>query len=74
MLQIRGHKITWPRLIFPVVVTVWVASQFLRGIPTAGNDTLLKTSLALAGVAFGLLAGRPPPSAAKAPEPSPRPG
>jgi hypothetical protein len=57
VLQIRGHKITRARLIFPLVVTVWVASQFLRGMPTAGNDTLLEAGLALTGVALGALAG-----------------
>jgi hypothetical protein len=57
VLQIRGHKITRARLVFPVVVTVYVASQFLHGIPTAGNDVSLETSFAVAGATLGLLAG-----------------
>lgn len=57
VLQIRGHKVTRARLLFPVVVTVWVASSFLNGLPTAGNDALLEATLAAAGVALGLMAG-----------------
>ncbi|HEX4863104.1 MAG TPA: hypothetical protein VFV02_03475 [Acidimicrobiales bacterium] len=57
VLQIRGHKITRARLLLPVVVTVWVAAQFLHGLPTGGNDTLLEGSLAFSGAALGVLAG-----------------
>ncbi len=57
VLQIRGHKITRARLLLPVVVTVWVAAQFLHSLPTAGNDTALEVTLASSGVILGLLAG-----------------
>ena len=57
VLQIRGHKITRARMLLPVVVTVWVASQFLHGLPSGGNDAVLEFGLASCGVAFGLLAG-----------------
>ena len=57
VLQIRGHKITRARLIFPVVITVWVASQFLHGMPSAGNDAVLEFGLAATGAALGALAG-----------------
>lgn len=57
VLQIRGHKITRARLLLPVVATIWVAAQFLHGLPTAGNDTILEISLASAGAGLGLLAG-----------------
>lgn len=57
VLQIRGHRVTRARLLFPVVVTLWVASSFLHGLPTAGNDTVLEAALAAAGVALGALAG-----------------
>jgi hypothetical protein len=39
------------------VVTVWLAAQFLHGLPTAGNDTVLEASLALTGAVLGVLAG-----------------
>jgi hypothetical protein len=57
VLQIRGHKITRARLLLPVVLTVWAASQFLHAIPTAGNDLVLETSLAVLGVTLGVTAG-----------------
>jgi hypothetical protein len=57
VLQIRGHNITRARLLFPVVITVWVAAQFLHAIPTSGNDGVLEASLALTGAALGALAG-----------------
>jgi hypothetical protein len=57
VLQIRGHKITRARLLLPVVLTIWAASQFLHAIPTSGNDLLLETSLALLGVLLGVTAG-----------------
>lgn len=57
VLQIRGHKVTRARLLLPVVVTVWVASSFLHGLPVAGNDAVLEVSLASVGAALGVLAG-----------------
>ena len=38
VLQIRGHRITRARLVFPVIMTLWACSQFLHTVPTAGND------------------------------------
>jgi len=57
VLQIRGHKITRARLLLPVVLTVWVASQFLHSIPTAGDDVVLVAVLAILGAGLGLAAG-----------------
>jgi hypothetical protein len=57
VLQIRGHKITAMRLLVPVALTVWAASQFLHAVPAAGNDVVLEGSLALIGGGLGLLAG-----------------
>lgn len=57
VLQIRGHKVTRARLLFPVVMTAWVASSFLHGLPTAGNDSLLEVTLAVSGAALGVFAG-----------------
>jgi hypothetical protein len=57
VLQIRGHKITRARLLTPVVMTLWAASQFVHNIPTAGNDLVLETSLAVLGAGLGLAAG-----------------
>ncbi len=57
VLQIRGHKVTRARLVFPLVATVFVAAQFLHAIPTAGNDLMLIIGFAAAGAALGAGAG-----------------
>lgn len=57
VLQIRGHKITRARLLIPVVMTLWAASQFVHNIPTAGNDVVLEMTLAVVGAGLGLAAG-----------------
>ena len=56
-LQIRGHRITRARLLFPVIMTVWACSQFLHSIPTVGNDVVLVTTLAVVGATLGVFAG-----------------
>jgi hypothetical protein len=57
VLQIRGHKITRARLLFPVAATVYVASMFLHSVPTAGNDLAFVAGLAAVGAALGVAAG-----------------
>jgi hypothetical protein len=56
-IQIKGHKVTRARLLFPLVVTGFVALQFLHSIPSAGNDLVLIVGLALLGAALGTGAG-----------------
>ena len=51
VLQVRGHKVTKARLVFPLVVTIWVCTSILHGIPTAGNDLVL----VVGGTAFGAI-------------------
>ncbi len=57
VVQIRGHKITVARLLFPIVAVAYVATQYLHSVPTAGNDLLLEVGLAGIGCALGVLAG-----------------
>jgi hypothetical protein len=57
ILQIRGHKVTRARLVFPLVATVFVAAQFLHAIPTAGNDLMLIVGFAATGAVLGTGAG-----------------
>jgi hypothetical protein len=57
VLQVRGHKVTAARLLVPVVMTFWFASQIFHTIPTVGNDVVLEGSLALLGAGLGVAAG-----------------
>ena len=57
ILQIRGHRVTRARLVFPLIATVFVAAQLLHSIPTAGNDLVLIVGLAATGTALGAGAG-----------------
>jgi hypothetical protein len=56
LLQIRGVTITKAALLFPVVMTTWIATSLLTAIPTAGNDLVLEVGGALAGATLGTLA------------------
>jgi hypothetical protein len=57
LLQIRGITITKAALLFPLVMTTWIATSLLGAVPTAGNDLVLEVGGALAGGALGALAG-----------------
>ena len=57
LLQIRGHKVTRARLVFPLVTTIFGAAQFLHAIPTAGSDLVLIVVLVALGAALGAGAG-----------------
>jgi hypothetical protein len=57
VLQLRGHKLTVARMVVPVAVTLWVASQFLHGLPVAGDDRLLEATLGVTGAVLGAAAG-----------------
>lgn len=56
ILQIRGITVTKAALLFPVVMTVWIATSLLKAIPTAGNDLALELAGATAGACLGVLA------------------
>ena len=56
VLQIRGIKVTKAALVFPLVMTFWIATSLLKSIPTAGNDLVLEIGGGLAGAALGALA------------------
>lgn len=57
LLQVRGMTVTKAALVFPVVMTTWIATSLLGSIPTAGNDLALEMSGALAGGVLGASAG-----------------
>jgi hypothetical protein len=56
VLQVRGITVTKAALLFPVVMTVWIASSLLQSIPTAGNDLVLEIGGATAGATLGAFA------------------
>jgi hypothetical protein len=58
LFQVRGRRITTRALLLPVGIVSFVAYQYLRGIPTAGNDLLLVIGCAALGALLGGLAGR----------------
>ncbi|MDE3086979.1 MAG: hypothetical protein KGJ77_09460 [Acidobacteriota bacterium] len=57
VLQLRGRTLTVRNLVLPVVITLVVASQFLHGLPTAGNDLVLEVAGAVTGALLGAGAG-----------------
>ena len=57
LLQIHGIKVTKAALVFPVVMTVWIATSLLKTIPSGGNDLVLEVGGALAGATLGVCAG-----------------
>lgn len=56
-LQMRGRRLTVRSLLLPVGIVVYVANQYLHGIPTSGNDLVLVAACTLAGVTLGTLCG-----------------
>jgi hypothetical protein len=53
VLQMRGRRLDIRGLLLPIGIVVWAASQYLHGIPTAGNDLLMVAAGLLAGVTLG---------------------
>jgi hypothetical protein len=51
--QIRGRRLTVLGLLWPFGIVVYFATQYLHGIPTAGNDLVLT----IAGITVGLVLG-----------------
>jgi hypothetical protein len=55
--QLRGRKLAGPSLYAPLAIVAYVTAEYLRGIPTSGNDLELALLGATAGVALGSLCG-----------------
>lgn len=58
VLQMRGRRLDRRGLLLPLGLVAWAASQYLHGIPTAGNDGLLVATGVLAGLALGVASAR----------------
>lgn len=57
VLQLRGMPLTARTLLLPVVLVVWAATNYLHGVPTAGDDLLLVVPAALVGLGLGVGVG-----------------
>jgi hypothetical protein len=55
--QLREERLTIRTVLLPLILMGWAGATYLHGVPTAGNDILLMTVLALVGAVFGLLGG-----------------
>ncbi len=57
LFQVRGRRITTKALLLPVGIVIYVATTYLKAIPTAGNDLFLVVGCAAVGALLGSLAG-----------------
>jgi hypothetical protein len=55
--QLRESKLSWFTILLPLAIIAWACTQYLKGVPTAGNDLLLITVATAVGVVFGLFSG-----------------
>jgi hypothetical protein len=55
--QARERELDRRSVIVPLVLMFFVGSQYLRSVPTAGNDLVLIVLLAAAGLVLGVLGG-----------------
>ncbi len=57
LLQARERQLDRRAIVIPLVLVFFVAQQYLHTIPSSGNDLVLISLLASAGVGLGLLSG-----------------
>lgn len=58
VLQLRGRRLDRRGLLLPLILVGWAASQYLRAIPTTGNDGLLVAIGVTAGLVLGTASAR----------------
>ena len=58
LLQIKERTLTTKALVRPLVILAIAVANYLRGIPTAGNDLVLVGILALVGLSIGVASGQ----------------
>ena len=56
-LQVRGRRLTLRSLLLPVAICAWAADNYLKGVPTSGNDLVLVGLAAFLGITLGALSG-----------------
>jgi hypothetical protein len=55
--QAYERKIDRRYFAIPIVLVVWVATQYLHALPTAGNDLVMIAALASVGLTLGTISG-----------------
>jgi hypothetical protein len=55
--QARGRELDLRSLVVPLVLVAFVAHAYIRAIPTAGNDLVLVSVLAVGGLVLGVVSG-----------------
>ncbi len=58
LLQIKERKLTTKAIVRPLVIVGIAVTNYLHGIPTAGNDLVLVVVLALLGLLIGIASGQ----------------
>lgn len=55
--QVRGRRLNWFQLAWPVAVVIWAATKYVHGFPLRGGDLALVAASTAAGVLLGVFAG-----------------
>lgn len=55
LFQIRGRRLGARSLLLPLAIVAYVAVEYLKGVPTAGNDLVLVVGCAAVGAVLGSL-------------------
>jgi hypothetical protein len=55
--QVRGRRLDWFQLAWPVALVIWAATKYLHGFPLKGNDLVLVVTTTVTGLVLGTLAG-----------------
>jgi hypothetical protein len=55
--QVRGRRLGWSQLAWPVALVIWAATKYLHGFPLTGNDLALVLATTVTGLVLGVLAG-----------------
>jgi hypothetical protein len=55
--QVRGRRLGWFQLLWPVGLVIWAAVKYLHGFPVAGSDLALVIATTVTGLGLGIGAG-----------------
>lgn len=55
--QLRGRKLVGPSLWIPLAAVAYATAEYLRSVPTSGNDLVLIAAGTGTGLALGILCG-----------------